>query len=220
VTNGPSTDSPPTRSIAFELAGVGTLALLFVASFQVRPPYVDFGLAAAALALIVASAGRSRRIWSLAPPARAEARRRAWLVCGAFTAIALIVLATATTLVAHRTGLPWQPRFRNWHLLLAVALYLPWALLQQYIFQFYLFGRLLRLAPLGLAVPVTACAFAAVHFPRWPVMLATLMAGAFWSLTYYRWRRLLPLAASHAILGAALHYWVFGHDLLDAWLPQ
>jgi len=29
----------------------------------------------------------------------------------------------------------------------------------------------------------------------------------------------LPLALSHALLGAALHYWVFGNDLLARWLP-
>jgi membrane protease YdiL (CAAX protease family) len=214
-----STDSVSQRSIAFELAGIGALTLMFVATFRVRPPYVDFVLAAAAVVLIIASAARSRRIWSLAPLARADASRQAWTACGAFTAIALVVLAATAVVVANRSDLRWQPRFSNWHLWLAVALYLPWALLQQYIFQFYLFGRLLRLAPFALAVPVTACAFAAVHFPRWPVMLVTLVAGAFWSLAYYRWRRLLPLAASHAILGAALHYWVFGHDLLEAWLP-
>jgi hypothetical protein len=31
---------------------------------------------------------------------------------------------------------------------------------------------------------------------------------------------LLPLAVSHALLGTALHYWVFGNDLLERWLPS
>ncbi len=40
----------------------------------------------------------------------------------------------------------------------------------------------------GPRVAVTALAFSAVHFPRWPVMAVTLVAGAVWSLIY------LPLA--------------------------
>jgi hypothetical protein len=51
-------------------------------------------------------------------------------------------------------------------------------------------------------------------------MAVTLVAGTVWSLIYYRWRALLPLAASHALLGTALHYWVFGNDLLERWLPS
>ena len=58
-----------------------------------------------------------------------------------------------------------------------------------------------------------------MHFPRWPVMAVTLVAGTAWALIYYRWRSLVPLAVSHALLGTALHYWVFGNDLLERWLP-
>jgi membrane protease YdiL (CAAX protease family) len=194
--------------------------LLFVATFRTRPPYVDFALAGAAVALIVLSAARSRRFWSLAPVPPPDGRRRAWRACAAFTAAALIVLAVAAVVFAPPNGPSMEQRFADWHLLLAAALYLPWALLQQYIFQFYWYGRWLQLAPVPLATAVTAVAFAAVHFPRWPVMLVTLLAGAFWSLCYYRWRTLLPLAVSHALLGATLHYWVFGRDLLDAWLQR
>jgi hypothetical protein len=30
----------------------------------------------------------------------------------------------------------------------------------------------------------------------------------------------VPLAVSHALLGPALHYWVFGNDLLVRWIPM
>ena len=50
-------------------------------------------------------------------------------------------------------------------------------------------------------------------------MAVTLVAGTAWALIYYRWRSLVPLAVSHALLGTALHYWVFGNDLLERWLP-
>jgi membrane protease YdiL (CAAX protease family) len=181
---------------------------------------VDFALAGTAVALIVLSARRSRRVWALASEPVAPGTRAAWQLAGGFTVLSLVVLAGTGVILAHIAGEPWQPRFLNWHFALAAALYVPWALLQQYIFQFYLLGRLLQIVALRFAIPIAACAFAAVHFPRWPVMLAVLIAGSVWSLCYYRSRTLLPLAASHALLGAALHYWVLDHDLLDAWLPH
>jgi len=207
------------RSVMLELIAIGAAALVFVATFQVRPPYLDFVLAAAAVALIVLSAARSRRLWALARSVDPTGARGAWRAAMAFTAAALVVLAIAALLVARAAGAPFGERFGNWHILVAAALYLPWALLQQYIFQFYWFGRWLQLAPVPLAVALTAVAFAAVHFPRWPVMAVTLVAGGVWALIYYRWRSLVPLAVSHALLGTALHYWVFGNDLLERWLP-
>jgi membrane protease YdiL (CAAX protease family) len=49
-------------------------------------------------------------------------------------------------------------------------------------------------------------------------MALVLIACSVWSTIYYRTRALLPLAASHAVLGSVLHYWVFGNDLLRRWL--
>ncbi len=207
------------RSVAWELVGLGAATAAFLASFQVRPPYVDLVLAAAAVALIVGSAARSRRLWALARAPEPDGGRHAWRAGLSFTGVALVVLAAVAVIVGRGTGTPLLDRFANWHLLAAAALYFPWALLQQYIFQFYLFPRWLRLVPVPAAVALTAVAFSAVHFPRWPVMLVTVAAGAVWALIYYRWRRLVPLALSHALLGTALHYWVFGNDLLERWLP-
>ena len=209
------------KSVALELAGLTVLTALFLATFEVRPSYVDFALAAAAVVLIVATAPRSRRLWQAIPvprAARLTRQRAAFAACAAFTAVALIVLALLGVL--FDAGTATLDRFRNWHIIVAMALYFPWAFLQQLIFQFYLFGRLLQLAPLPLAASLTALAFASVHFPRWPVMGVIVIAGAAWSLMYYRHRALLPLAASHAILGSALHYWVFGRDLLETWLTR
>ncbi|HEY9182625.1 MAG TPA: CPBP family intramembrane glutamic endopeptidase [Gammaproteobacteria bacterium] len=207
------------RSVAIELAAIGAAAVIFVATFQVRPAYLDFVLAAAAVALIVFSAARSRGLWALARSVDPTGARGAWIATLAFTAVALVALATAAVFTARAAEVPLTERFGNWHMLAAAALYLPWALLQQYIFQFYWFGRWLCLASVPVAVALTALAFAAVHFPRWPVMAVTLVAGTAWAVIYYRWRSLVPLAVSHALLGTALHYWVFGNDLLERWLP-
>ncbi|HEX7237924.1 MAG TPA: CPBP family intramembrane glutamic endopeptidase [Gammaproteobacteria bacterium] len=206
-------------SVALELLAIGVAALVFVATFRVRPPYVDFALAAAAVALIVLSTARSRRFWALARSVDPTGASGAWKAALAFTAVALVVLAASAVVVARASGTSALERFGNWHMLAAAALYFPWALLQQYIFQFYWFGRWLRLVPVGAAVAITALAFAGVHFPRWPVMAVTVVAGTVWALIYYRWRSLLPLAVSHALLGTALHYWVFGNDLIERWLP-
>ncbi len=207
------------RSVMLELGAIGAAALVFVATFQVRPPYLDFVLAAAAVTLIVFSTARSRRLWALARSVDATGARGAWIAALAFTAVALAVLAAAALFAARAGGLSAAERFGNWHVLVAAALYFPWALLQQYIFQFYWFGRWLRIVPVPVAVALTVVAFAAVHFPRWPVMAVVLFACTAWTLIYYRWRSLVPLAVSHALLGTALHYWVFGNDLLERWVP-
>jgi membrane protease YdiL (CAAX protease family) len=207
------------RSVVLELGAIAAAALVFVATFQVRPPYLDFVLAAAAVALIVLSASRSRRLWELQRSVDPTGARGAWKAALVFTGAALVVLAGAAVLVARAAGTPVVERFGNWHMLVVAALYFPWALLQQYIFMFYWFGRWLRLVPVPVAVALTAVAFAAVHFPRWPVMAVTLVAGGVWALIYYRWRSVVPLAVSHALLGTALHYWVFGNDLLERWVP-
>jgi membrane protease YdiL (CAAX protease family) len=207
------------RSVLLELGAIAAAALVFVATFQVRPPYLDFVLAAAAVALIVLSAARSRRLWELQRSVDPTGARGAWKAALAFTGAALGVLAGAAVVVARAAGTPATPRFGNWHMLVVAALYFPWALLQQYIFMFYWFGRWLRLVPVPVAVALTAVAFAAVHFPRWPVMAVTLVAGSVWALIYYRWRSIVPLAVSHALLGTALHFWVFGNDLLERWIP-
>jgi Type II CAAX prenyl endopeptidase Rce1-like len=207
--------------VAIELAAIAIAALIFVATVRVRPPYLDLALAAAAVALIAFSARRSARLWhGTAATAREPQPRPAWLASAAFTAGALLALAALAALGTFNTsGTSVVERARNWHILIAVALYFPWALLQQYIFQFYLLGRLLQLIGAPAAIALTALGFACVHFPRWPVMAVVAIAGAVWALIYFRHRSLLPLAASHAVLGSALHYWVFGNDLLSKWLP-
>jgi membrane protease YdiL (CAAX protease family) len=207
-------------SVLIEIAAIAVLTAIFLATFRARPPYVDLLLALAAVGLIVGSAARSRRLWSASPLTdEASAARRAWLTATTFSAVALVALAVLGFVLARRGGADVHERFGNWHLAAAAALYLPWALLQQYIFQSYLFGRLLHVLRPPLAIAITATAFASVHFPRWPIMALTLLAGAVWAALYYRYRRLLPLAVSHALLGATLHYWVLGHDLLASWLP-
>jgi membrane protease YdiL (CAAX protease family) len=96
-------------------------------------------------------------------------------------------------------------------------LYLPWALLQQFLLQFYLLGRLLILLPAPVAVFVTGIAYSLVHLPEVGVALATAPAGIFWTFLYRRDRVLLPLGLSHALVASTFYYWVCGRDLFMAW---
>jgi membrane protease YdiL (CAAX protease family) len=43
--------------------------------------------------------------------------------------------------------------------------------------------------------------FALLHMPNFSLMLATLFAGSVWAWQGYRHRALLPLIATHALLG-------------------
>jgi membrane protease YdiL (CAAX protease family) len=102
----------------------------------------------------------------------------------------------------------------------AVLLYLPWALLQQTLFQFYLLGRVRMLC--ASLYPLTQSAlngllFGLVHITDiWIVLLAAL-GGTLWSFLYLRYRRLWPLAVSHALIGTTFYYWVYGYDLASRW---
>lgn len=216
---------PSKRAVVVELSVIGALASLFVALFRTRPPYVDAVLGLTAVALIGFATGRSRLIWQHHRAALRARRARLGKLTDplvVLTTLGIVAFAIAGFVLGHaadgREG-AWT-RVANWHVLVAAALYFPWALLQQFVFQFYLLGRLLYVLPARLAVGVTALVFSAVHFPRAMVMAGTVVAGWVWALDYRRHGQLWPLALSHALLGTTLHYWVFGGDLLSSWLPR
>jgi membrane protease YdiL (CAAX protease family) len=102
----------------------------------------------------------------------------------------------------------------------AVLLYLPWASIQQTLFQFYLLGRVRALYPSlhPLAQSsLNGLIFGAVHGADiWIVLLAAL-GGTLWSWLYLRYRRLWPIAVSHALIGTTFYYWVYGYDLASRW---
>ncbi|UCE89807.1 MAG: CPBP family intramembrane metalloprotease [Pseudomonadota bacterium] len=107
------------------------------------------------------------------------------------------------------------------NMLLTIAIYLPWALVQETIFLFYLLGRLRVLFPATSPVALSAVngtAYGAVHWPDpWVGVLAALI-GAIWAYSYFHHQRLLPIAVSHAVLGATFYYLVVGRDLFSEFL--
>jgi len=192
--------------------------------FPRRNPAIDVGLAGFALGCIGLSAGYTKRvIWAASPPPVAENRlRRSLNVTLWITIPAALLFLTIGGFLAYRTG-GWPAvagRVFNWRILAAFSFYLLWALMQQTLFQFYLLGRLLALFPKPLPmvpIVITGVAFSLVHLPDVWTTLATMPAGILWTFLYYRYRYLLPLAFSHAALGSAFYYGIFGHDLAVEW---
>jgi membrane protease YdiL (CAAX protease family) len=219
-----ATNAGPARvRIVLELATIVVMAAAFLVLFQDRPRYVDAILGLVAVGLIALGTSRSTALWALQPLLQGDRRTRrlrAAREAALFSVPVVVAFFVAALALGYASG-GWGgalERVGNWHVVAALLLYFPWALLQQFVFQFFLLGRLLYLLPPAVAIGVTALAFSAVHFPRLPVMAGTLVAGTVWALIYRRQRSLLPLAASHALLGSTLHYWVFGRDLLASWL--
>ena len=210
------------RRILTELIVLGVLTIVFLVVFPKRAIYIDVLLALFALCLIASNARFTRNsIWAQFPP-KDDLRtrvRRSYILASALT-IPVILAFVATGLVLGYRESGWDgawARFLNYHLPVAFALYLPWALLQQFLFQFYLLGRLLTLFPAPVAVVATGMAYSFVHLPDIGVTLAAAAAGIFWTFLYRRYRVLLPLGLSHALLGSTFYYWVYGHDLFMVW---
>src|SRR5256885_16868489 len=83
--------------------------------------------------------------------------------------------------------------------LVLLALYPVWALVQQLGFQGLLHRALMVLLPSPvLQVLGSAAAFACVHVENLTLLGLTFMAGGLWSLLYLRWAALLRIAGSRS----------------------
>ena len=209
--------------ITTELAVLAVLTALFLVVFPHRNVRVDAGLALFALGLIAWNAPFTRReIWSRFPAAEDRPARRAYTLTLSVTAAVVAANLGLGIALAHRSG-GWEEvaeRFSNPGILVVMAVYFLWALLQQTLFQFYLLGRLRVVFATPSpwpAVVVTGLAYSLVHLPDLRITAVTAVMGVFWTWVYERYRRLVPLAISHAILGATFYYWVYGRDLAASW---
>ncbi len=212
------------RKIIIELAIIAALTTIFLLLFPIRNPLVDVALAGFALLCIALTAGYTKNvIWGASPSPVTENRLRRGLVFTFWITIppALIFLIIGG-LVAHKSG-GWaavRDRCFNWGMLGAFGCYLPWALMQQALLQFYLLGRLLVLFPQRLrwvALFVTGLCFGLVHYPDALTASVVVVSGTLWSFIYYRYRTLLPLALSHATLGTTFYYGICGQNLAAMW---
>jgi len=210
------------RRLLAELLLLGVLTIIFLVVFPKRSIYIDGLLALFALSLIASNARFTKNfVWVQFPLGddRRTRARRSYTLAGTFTIPAILAFAGIGLTLGYRE-FGWEggwARLLNWHLPVAFLLYLPWALLQQFLFQFYLLGRLLTLLPAPVAVVATGMAYSLVHLPEVGVALASAPAGIFWTFLYRRDRVLLPLGLSHALLGSTFYYWVYGRDLFMVW---
>jgi membrane protease YdiL (CAAX protease family) len=213
------------RRVALELAVLAAAASLVLALVRDRPPVLEVGLALLGLGLVGLSAKDTRdRVWG--PPAapRAVRARRAARQMTVVTLAGLVVFAAVGAWpLLWSTGAWGQVGERLFRptALAALVLFVPWALVQQTLFQFYLLGRLRALAP-GARPSLVAAAngllFGLVHLPDWEVTALTVLGGSIWSLSYLRDRCLAPVALSHAALGTTYFCWVRDTDLALGWL--
>jgi membrane protease YdiL (CAAX protease family) len=197
-----------------ELATLLSLAAGVLLLFPQRPTWVNLLLAGLGLLLLLANGRYTRQVVWARHPAEGDRRQRdlrCTVAAGAFTLLGALALA------ALSLGLDGGARLRQPQAPAVLPLYFAWALLQQYLFQFYLLGRLLVVLPVAPAITLTGLAFASAHLPHLALAAATLVPGLVWTALYYRYRSLLPLAVSHAVLGSCLFHWIIGRDLLSHW---
>jgi hypothetical protein len=212
------------QKVALELGIVAVLATTFLLLFPRRNPWLDIILAGFALLAILGSARYTKNvIWAALPPPQSRNQFKESIQLTLWVTIpTVLVFFLIGGVVAYRhAGWPAVvERIFDSKILVVFIAYTGWALIQQTLFQFYLLGRLLILFPGNhplWPILITGLGFSLVHLPDIWTSLVTALAGPIWTLIYYRYRRLLPLALSHAALGTAFYYGVCGHDLAQEW---
>lgn len=210
VDNQPPVTLALHRRVVLELATLAIATPLFLA-YAPRDSALYVTMAVLFVCFVAITARETRqKIWGDAPEPWSVRMRRSALLLTALT------VPTALMFLAWNT---WHGRpIAYGSMLLALGVYFAWACLQQIIFQFYLHGRLRVIWPSRtrtLLPVVNGAAYGLVHFPHYKLMLLTAGAGVVWSLCYRRDRVLLPIAASHAILGTTYYYWIEGADLMQ-----
>lgn len=88
--------------------------------------------------------------------------------------------------------------------LLALAVYLPWGLVQQYALNGYFLNRFAAVLSKRAASVLVAVLFCAVHAPNPFLMAVTLPLGWCATLIYLRTRNLYVLGIAHAVIGLLL----------------
>lgn len=210
------------QKVALELLAL--LAGAFLVLFPRRNPLVDVALAVLALTGIAASVGYTKNaIWAALPSRQSENRFKESAKVTLWITLPTVLLFFLIGGILAYNNAGWSgviERVFNWKILLVFIPYIGWAFIQQTLFQFYLLGRLLVLFPRHQPIwPIllTGFGFSLLHLPDMWTALVTAVAGPIWTLIYYRYRCLLPIAVSHAALGTAFYFGICGHDLAAEW---
>ncbi len=203
------------RRIGAELTALAVLTPLFL---YYAPHHLGLyaALALAFFAIVVINVRNTHEhVWATHPRDRSAGLRRSARV------MALVTLPPAAVFFGWCVWSGHEVSYVN--LLIAFCLYVPWALLQQAIFQLYLLGRLRVVMPTAsplLIAAMNGAIYGLVHLPARGLMVLTAVAGTIWSYAYLRDRALLPIALSHALLGSTFYYFVDARDLLAELLTR
>ena len=208
--------------LSIELLTLVAVAIIILTLFPQRPSFVDLAMALLGLLLLSLNFTFTKNVvWGQFLPNQGKKDRIRGSIKAFFVITSPLVMMCLGAGLAIGFASAGEEgainRIFNPKLLLVIAIFIPWALLQQTLFQFYLLGRLLTLLPTRLAIICTGITFGLVHLPDFWLTLTTALIGIIWTYLYYRYRLLSPLALSHAILGSTFFYWVYGYDVLDSW---
>ena len=118
-------------------------------------------------------------------------------------AAVVAVFLAAIGLAKHLHTL--HPLYGPLPVIVHIAGYALWALMQQFILQVYVLLRFLRLGMRRTpAVALATVLFAIAHIPNPVLVSLTLVWGAISCLLFLRYRNLYALALAHGILGMCL----------------
>ncbi len=234
--NGLPHPPPALRArLAIELGVILALTGIFLyvtTTLKIRSTPLYVGMALIGFAMIGLNRKETaERIWGPPDYPEFDRLRRAAVNVSLFT-VPTILLFLILGIVGRYQNWLWfatmkpTPMFSP-NFFLALAVYIPWAMLQQTLFQFYLLGRFRALMPFASPIflsTVNGILYGLVHLgPSWSevgVTVVTILGGVFWSYSYYRDRYVLPIAVSHAVLGCTFYYWIYGRDLVQEMLEK
>jgi len=178
----------------FEL-GVG-YGLILLVIWTPNPWQRRLYLVAALFILVVS--WRNFTSWAAMGLRKTDLLRSLWIVGVAliFSAISITIAIRLQTLRPWRGPAELVQRFWG---------YAIWSFLQQFLLQIYFLQRTLRLvSSKKLAVGLAVAVFTLAHLPNPLLTLATLVWGCAACLLFLRYRNLIPLGVTHAILGITI----------------
>ena len=143
------------------------------------------------------------QLWKAASDARSLGLELRGLMRGSWLLGATLVLALAVLATAYFSG----SLHRLWglqHPWYAIAVYVCWAFLQEFMLQCFCLRMLSALVSRVSSLLLSGVVFAVAHLPNPSLTFVTFFAGIAFTAIYARKRNLYVVALIHAVLGLTL----------------